>query len=89
MAAALSVTLAAGCGGSDGAVIANHRVEIEATDDQGFSIDDEAAFAAEVEKSVQRQTMCASAVDGQIDCVTDVVVICVLYREAVGEISRW
>jgi len=36
---------------ADGPVIANHRVEIEATDYQDFSIDDEAAFAAEVERT--------------------------------------
>jgi len=31
----------------------------------------------------------AIAVDGQIDYVVDVIVICVLYREAVREISQW
>lgn len=33
----------------NGPVIANHRVEIEATEFQGFAIDDEAAFAAAAE----------------------------------------
>ncbi|MEZ6035321.1 MAG: hypothetical protein R3C17_19685 [Planctomycetaceae bacterium] len=33
----------------NGPVIANHRVEIEATDFQDFAIDDEAAFAAAAE----------------------------------------
>jgi hypothetical protein len=45
MAAALFVKLA------DGPVIANHRVKIEATGYQDFSIEDEVAFAAEVEKT--------------------------------------
>ena len=36
---------------------------------------------------VQRQIMCESAVDGQIGYVVDVIVMCVLYREAVREIS--
>ena len=35
----------------DGPVIASHRVEIEATDFQSFEIDDEAAFATEVERT--------------------------------------
>lgn len=33
----------------NGPVVANHRVEIEATDFQNFAIDDEAAFAAAAE----------------------------------------
>lgn len=35
----------------DGPVVANHRVEIEATDHQNFAIDDEAAFAAQTQKT--------------------------------------
>ena len=35
----------------NGPLIANHRVEIEATDFHGFAIDDEAAFAAAAERS--------------------------------------
>jgi hypothetical protein len=35
----------------DGPVIATHRVEIEATDFQGFEIDDEAAFAAKTQET--------------------------------------
>ena len=35
----------------NGPLIANHRVEIEATDFQDFAIDDEAAFAAAAEAS--------------------------------------
>ena len=38
---------------------------------------------------VHRQIMCASDVHGQHGDVKDVVVKCVLYREAVREISRW
>ena len=40
-------------------------------------------------KEVHRQIMCASDVHGQHGDVKDVVVKCVLYREAVREISRW
>jgi hypothetical protein len=35
----------------DGPIAASHRVEIEATDFQGFAIDDEAAFAAHAQKT--------------------------------------
>jgi hypothetical protein len=35
----------------DGPVIGSHRVEIEATEHQGFEIDDEAAFAAHVKQT--------------------------------------
>jgi len=35
----------------DGPVVASHRVEIEATDFQNFDIDDEAAFADQVQKT--------------------------------------
>jgi hypothetical protein len=35
----------------DGPVVASHRVEIEATDFQNFDIDNEAAFAAQVQKT--------------------------------------
>ena len=42
-----------------------------------------------VKKVIQLQTMCASTVDGQIGYVMYVVVICVLYREAVRETSGW
>ena len=41
------------------------------------------------EQTVHRQIKCASDVDGQHGYVKDVVVNCVLYREAVREISRW
>jgi hypothetical protein len=35
----------------DGPIAASHRVEIEATEFQGFAIDDEAAFAAHAQKT--------------------------------------
>ncbi len=36
---------------ADGPIPGDHRVEIESTDHQGFDIDDEAAFAAQMQKT--------------------------------------